>query len=169
MVSTALKPSAEALSELIRRLINVKPRLQLVLPQDLVELKRRLGKLHPEGGTKRAADYDLFYRVGIVLSRHKEQMTMSDLSEALSVPFSTATRMVEWLSEGGYVERFVDPEDGRVVRVKLTRKGELLYDSINDFLIRRLEQILDKFTPEERESLIALSQKAIDVLNEMER
>ncbi len=169
MFDPTLKPSAEAASEFIRHLINVKPRLKLVLPEDLAQLKQRLGALHPEGGVKRAADYDLFYRVGIVLSRQKEPMAMSDLSEALSVPFSSATRMVDWLIESGYVERLPDPDDGRMVRVTLSETGRILYQTINDFLMQRLSRILSKFTPEERENLIALLRKGMDALRELER
>ncbi len=169
MSDPALKLSAEATGEFIRRLISIKPRLKLMLPDDIALLKQRLGELHPEGGAKKAADYDLFYRVGIVLSQHQEPMTMSDLSEALSVPFSSTTRMVEWLIESNYVERLHDPEDGRIVRVRLTEAGRTLYQTINDFLTQRLEQILSKFTPVERENLIALLRKGMNILKELER
>ena len=168
MLGPALKPSAEVASEFIRLLISIKPRLKLVLPGDLARLKERLGELHPEGGAKRAADYDLFYRVGIALSQHRGPMTMSELSEALLVPFSSATRMVDWLIESNYVGRVPDPEDGRIVRVRLTESGMILYQTINDFLTRRLEQILARFSPEERENLIALLRKAMIVLKELE-
>ncbi|MCL5429295.1 MAG: MarR family transcriptional regulator [Chloroflexi bacterium] len=168
MTGSALKLSAEATGEFIRQLISIKPRLKLMLPDDLARLKHRLRELHPEGGVKKAADYDLFYRVGIVLSGQQEPMTMSELSEALSVPFSSTTRMVEWLIESGYVKRLPDPEDGRIVRVSLTKAGQALYQTINDFLTRRLKQILSKFTPAERENLIALLRKGMDILKELE-
>jgi len=169
MLEPILASHTEAISEFVRRLIQVKPRLKLMLPEDLTRLKERLGELHPEGGAKRAADYDLFYRVGIVLARSKEPMTMSELSEALAVPLSTATRMVDWLVKSDYVERLPDPDDRRIVRVRLTETGRKLYTAINDFLRQRVEQILSRFTVQERESLVALLRKVADTLEELEK
>lgn len=166
MFDPTLKSSVEAISEFIRLLISIKPRLRLMLPDDLSRLKERLRELHPEGGVERVADYDLFYRVGIVLSRQKEPMTMSDLSEALSAPFSSTTRMVDWLIESDYVKRLPDPEDGRIVRVTLSETGRVLYQTINEFLMQRFEQVLSRFTPEERENLITLLRKITDILIE---
>ncbi len=159
---------AEVISEFVRHLIQIKPRLKLMLPEDLTRLKEQLGELHPEGGAKRAADYDLFYRVGIVLSRQKEPVTMSELSEALSVPMSTATRVIYWLVESDYVERLPDPDDRRIVRIRLTEAGRELYTTINDFLRQRVEQILSRFTAEERETLVPLLRKVVDALEELE-
>ncbi len=52
---------------------------------------------------------------------------MGKLSEAAGVPPSTATRMVDWLVEGGYAERFANLEDRRIARVGLTETGRELY------------------------------------------
>ena len=45
---------------------------------------------------------------------------MGELSNALSLPFSTATRMVDYLVARGYIQRLSDTTDRRVVRVALT-------------------------------------------------
>ncbi len=169
MYESPLSLTAEAVSEFIRHFIRIKPRLKLFLPDDLTRLKERLGELHPEGGARRADDYDLFYRVGIILSQHKDPVTMGELSEALVVPMSSATRMADWLVESGYVERLHDPEDRRIVRVALSETGRLLYQTINDFLGQRIGQILSRFTNEERESLVLLIGKVMRVLEELER
>ncbi len=50
-------------------------------------------------------------------------MTMGQLSKATSIPQSTATRMVDWMVDNGYVERFHDADDRRVVRIRLTDSG----------------------------------------------
>ncbi|MBI4494985.1 MAG: MarR family transcriptional regulator [Chloroflexi bacterium] len=146
-------------------LVRLKPRLKAVLPEDLARLKDRLGAIQPEGGARRAADYDLFYRIGVVLARQQEPLTMGQLSEALAVPLSTATRMVDWLVESSYVERLADPEDRRIVRVALTEAGRELYQAIHAFMQQRLEQLLRQFTAEEREQLIVLLRKLIGILD----
>lgn len=157
----------DQMCELLGELISLKSRLEAVLPEDLARLKERLRKLHPDGGPKRAADYDLFYRIGVILSRQREPLTMSQLSAALDVPMSTATRMVDWLVENNYVERLSDPEDRRVVRVALTDTGEELYQTINEFIKQRAGQVLSRFSPEEQEELVLLLRRLVQALAEV--
>jgi hypothetical protein len=110
MTEPSLALRADQIAGIVRDFIRLKPRLKVVLPEDIAQLKERLGELHPEDGVGRAADYDLFYCVGIVLSRQGQPLSMGDLSEALAVPLSTATRMVDWLVESGYADGiFNDP------------------------------------------------------------
>lgn len=166
MTEPSLTLQTDQIADIVGDLIRLKPRLKAVLPEDLARLKKRLGELHPEGGPRRAADYDLFYRVGVVLSRQREPLTMGELGEALTVPLSTATRMVDWLVESGYAERLPDLEDRRIVRVALTETGRALYQTINAFIRQRIEQILRQFTDEEREELVVLLRKLVKVVEE---
>ena len=52
--------------------------------------------------------------------------SMTDLSERLRLKPSTVTAFVDELVQHGWAERRVDPEDRRMVRVALTRKGKRL-------------------------------------------
>lgn len=168
MADTSLILQADQIVDIVRGFIRLKPRLSVVLPEDLAKLKQRLRELQPEGGPKRTADHDLFYHICTVLSQQREPLTMGELSESLAVPTTTATRMVDWLVEGGYVERLPDLADRRVVRVALTRTGRELYQTINRFVRQRVEQLLQHFTSEEREQLILLLRKTISALEKME-
>lgn len=49
--------------------------------------------------------------------------TVSDLAESLGVTQQAASKVVAELDALGYVERVVDPDDSRVRRVRLTRRG----------------------------------------------
>ncbi len=147
--------------------LRLKPHMKVVLPQDLVRLKQRLGALHQADASRRAADYDLFYGIGVVLARGTEPLTMSELSAALAVPLSTATRMVDWLVESGYAERLSDPTDRRVVLVGLTEAGREVYAAINTFMRERVRRLLEAFSTEERQELIRLLRKLADTLAEM--
>ncbi len=148
-------------------LIRLQPRFKALFPASLARAKARLLQLHPEGGSKRASDYSLFYRIGLVLSREREPLTMGELSEALSVPLSTATRMIDWLVESGYAMRFPDLDDRRIVRVALTETGQELSHTINEFIQQRSEQVLSEFTPQERDELVRLLQKLVKALEKM--
>lgn len=168
MTERSLNLQTDQVAAIVREFIRLKPRLKIVLPEDLARVKQRLSELHPEGGVSRAADHDLFFRIGIVLTHHREPLTMGELSEKLDVPLSTATRMVDWMVESGYLERLADPEDRRIVRVALTETGRQLYQTINEFVKHRVELLLRRFTPEDREDLVVLLGKAAKALEEME-
>lgn len=153
--------SSQELTSLFGELIRLKSRLRVVLPDDLARLKERLGELHGPDAHAREADYDLFYRVAVVLHRRREPVTMTDLAEALGAPLSSATRMVDWLVSAGYAERLADPLDRRVVLVALTDAGRRLYQTISGFLEERVAALTDRLTREERATLAALLRKVL--------
>ena len=100
-------------------------------------------------------NYGLFYRVSSRLS-HGENLTMGELSKFLSVPLSTATRIVDYLVERCYIQRLPDPEDRRVVRVKLTATGLEIHRTIDNHVKQRVRQFLSCLDNEERDSLFNL-------------
>jgi DNA-binding MarR family transcriptional regulator len=138
------------------------------LPEHVTKFKKRLEKAQRSSDSKYSSiDKDLFYRIGLViLSRYKEPMPMGELSRALDVPQSTATRMVDDLVESGVAVRIADPEDRRIVRVTLTEEGRELHQTISEYMRQRIDQLLIKFTAEEREQLSGLLRKAVESLNE---
>jgi len=156
------------ITEILHRLFHLKHRLKVVLPEDLAHLKAQLIASHPGGKAGSAADYDLFYSIGMILSRQQEPITMGDLSRALDVPLSSATRIVDWLVKNGYAERQPDPDDRRIVRVALTATGLEMNGAINAFIRDRIERWLRRFTPEECAVLVPLMRKFVDVLEEEE-
>jgi DNA-binding MarR family transcriptional regulator len=111
-------------------------------------------------------DYGIFYRVSNNLFRRKE-LTMGELSSALSVPFSTATRMIDVLVADGYVKRMQDPDDRRVVRVALTAEGEKLHRTIEKFTDEHVQSILSCLSVEEQQSLFELIRKVTSALEKV--
>ena len=105
-------------------------------------------------------NYELFYRVGSRIS-HGENLTMGELSNVLSVPLSTATRIVDYLVERGYIRRLPDPEDRRVVRVGLTTAGLEFYRTMDNHVKERTQQLLSCLSNEERNSLFNLLDKVV--------
>ena len=81
---------------------------------------------------------------------------MGELSEALSLPLSTVSRIVSMFEEKGYVERQSDAEDGRVVRVALTDAGHQIYEAMQSHAVHTAQSILDDLTPEEQIILLTL-------------
>jgi DNA-binding MarR family transcriptional regulator len=134
-----------------------------VLPDDdeITDIVARLAGSHPQGGAASAADFGLLYHVCIVLSGNEEAITMGELSQALDVPLSTATRIVDWLVKNGYAVRLSDPNDRRIVRVTLTAMGQAMYQAGDKFIQKRVEALLQPFTVAERENLVMLADKLV--------
>lgn len=104
-----------------------------------------------------------FHRVGEILLQRKNP-TMGEISQALSVPFSTATRLINWWVESGFAQRLSDPNDRRIVRVALTEDGERLLRAIERHIAQTVERILAPLHVEEREALLRLLSKVAQEL-----
>lgn len=98
---------------------------------------------------------DLLFRVGTTLG-NASSLTMGELSSALSVPLSTATRVVDTLVERGYVERFSDTEDRRVVHVKFTARGNQLYKFIDSRIAEHVRELASSLSKDEMATLVKL-------------
>lgn len=166
MSNSSLTSHTTQFMEIVRQFVRLRHRLRAMLPEDVAQAKARFAKLFPEEQVRGVIDYDLLYRVGVLLSIWQEPMTMGEVGQALDVPLSTATRIVDLLVENGYARRVPDPEDRRVVRVTLTETGQAMYRTIEGFIRKRVERLLQVFTPEERETLIALMRKFVEAFDE---
>jgi DNA-binding MarR family transcriptional regulator len=166
MTKTTLAQHLDQLTDLVQRLICLRSRFKVEPPADLVRMRARMAELHREGKTR--TDHRLLYPIGITLLRQPSPMTMGELSKTLDVPLSTATRIVSWLVKSGYVERLPDPQDRRIVRVALTEAGREMVSIGDEFIRQNIEQVLRRFTAEERESLVVLMSKLAKTLEEEE-
>ncbi len=168
MTEPIVPQQIEETVQIVRRLVCLRPRFKVVLPENLAQAKTNLDKLRSDGKTKSPVDHHLLYGVVAVFSRQRNPLTMGELSKALDVPLSTATRIVDWLVRSGYAERLADPEDRRVVRVALTKSGRDLIKAGDKFIRQRVEQILWVFTAQERETLISLLDKLVKTMEDQE-
>lgn len=153
-------------AEIVRQGIRLKHRFRAVLPEHVSQARARIRELMPEGLTELEADFNHYYELGVILSEAQTPMTMGELSQAVDVPLSTATRIVDSLVGLGYAERLSDPTDRRVVRVGLTRTGQEMYRAIEGMIRQRIDLLLRSFTPEECETLLKLMHKILDALTE---
>jgi DNA-binding MarR family transcriptional regulator len=81
------------------------------------------------------------------------------LAERLAVPASRMVALVDHLEEEGFVERRPDPEDRRVRRLYLTRKGRGVLERAGKIAIDHETRLCAGINREEREQLIDLLQK----------
>lgn len=149
-------------------LMQLQPRLLAAMPTVMGQAREKLTRHNP-GGTPEFAHVVLFafYRLATHFTQHAEALTMREVSEMLEIPLSSATRLVDTLVENGFVERLPDPQDRRVVRITLTPTGRMLHETAVEFFDDRLAEFLEHFDARERAELLALFDKTVRVLREL--
>lgn len=90
------------------------------------------------------------------LLAERGSMTLNELAAALYLDKSTVSRVVDTLERKEYARRQAHPEDGRAIRVELSRRGRALVDRIQDDLALRHASLLAEFPPDVREGAIRL-------------
>ena len=140
-------------------------RFEATLSKELSQIKESLQGMHPQREHQPDGNYELFYRACNSIYPD-DSITMSEFSNALSVPLSTATRIADWLVDNGYIQRLPDSDDRRVVRVALTDIGRELYEAIDRYIRQRIQQILSTLTSEEKTILLTLVSKVVVGLRE---
>ena len=82
-----------------------------------------------------------------MIERHGE-LTMSRIADLLDVSFSNATGLVDRIEERGLVERIRDPDDRRVVRVRLTEAGVRQLREVDLIKDDMMQRVLGRLDPE---------------------
>jgi DNA-binding MarR family transcriptional regulator len=81
-------------------------------------------------------------------------LRLGALSRRLGIAPSTLTRNVERAEENGLVERVPDPDDGRALRLRLTRTGRRRARDIEDQNQRSARQLLDVLPADRRKRVV---------------
>jgi DNA-binding MarR family transcriptional regulator len=87
--------------------------------------------------------------------------TISEIADYLKVAKPSATVAVSKLEKKGYLQKSGSEEDGRVVRVTLTREGRKVFLYHERYHANMISELKKEFTDEERDVLM----RAIDKLN----
>jgi len=165
--STVATQSGEMMA-IIQDFLTLWHNFKVIPPENVIAIHTYLEDERRKGKTG-AINYNQFYNVGVILSRASEPVMMGEFSHLLAVPLSTATRIADWMVQHGYVQRVRDLRDRRIVRLDLTDEGRQLYDAINYFLRVRVEWLMYELSPAERESMLTLMQRLVDILHQYDR
>ena len=112
------------------------------------QVEAQLGSVVGQDRPDKIAGNLAFFRLSRLLYPD-EKLTMTELSEKLMIEKYSATRLISWWVDRGLAERLGDPNDRRIVRVALTKKGKQFHKTIQSIALRRLRQIFQRLTAEE--------------------
>jgi DNA-binding MarR family transcriptional regulator len=89
----------------------------------------------------------------------KEGLTPAELADLAGVTRAAMTGLVDGLVETGHVARGDEGEDRRTYRVRLTPRGTDFIASVLPDHLRRMQWLMETFTPGERDQFVTLIEK----------
>lgn len=122
-------------------------RMLRVLPRALRGLKQGL----------RALPEDSLSMAQLLLMQELDagDYTISELARRIQVHPPTVTQMVDVLVRKGWVERYHDAQDRRVVHSRLTPSGRAQLEVVKSGMMARTCRVLDRLTPTEQQTILA--------------
>lgn len=90
--------------------------------------------------------------------------TIGQLAEHLDVRASTMSQMIDRLEKSGYVRRSGDPRDARVKLIQLSEHGQQLIRNMEATWIKSLALPFEQLTPDEKQQLVSMMHKLVDLL-----
>lgn len=96
-------------------------------------------------------------------------LKVSDISGLMNVASPTITQQVTSLEAHGLVERKMDPDDRRVVRVTLTEKGEEVIKSAHESFLSDYKGLVEYLGEEECNKLAETLTKVFTYFHEVRR
>ncbi|HEX9029837.1 MAG TPA: MarR family transcriptional regulator [Anaerolineales bacterium] len=125
------------------------------LPNVLIEWTGVLMRSSSSDFNRIMRDYNLSMpQIGTLMRLyHHRAGAVSDIGTALGFTNAAASQMVDRLVQLGLIDRREDPSDRRVKHVDLTEKGRQLIHQIMEIRCRWIEDLTNRLTPEQRESV----------------
>lgn len=94
------------------------------------------------------------------------EMKMGELAQDLSLSISTMTGVVDQLVKKSLVERFTPDNDRRILLVKLTQKGQDLYEASNAKFQKQLEKAIAGRNDNEKQIIIQFLNDVTEVIQD---
>lgn len=82
------------------------------------------------------------------------EISLIDLANLLNLDKSTMSRTVNNLVSQGLVERIIDPENRRYVKIKLTQEGQRVFETTNTIFDSYLQTILNSISENKRKQVM---------------
>jgi DNA-binding MarR family transcriptional regulator len=100
----------------------------------------------------------------VVFLSHRHRVTMGEFADGLEISRAAASELVARLTEKDVVRREMDPDDRRVVYVRLAGTAEQLAGEVFDEWRRHLDAVFARFPEIDPDTLVAFLGALIDQL-----
>ena len=94
----------------------------------------------------------------------EQEAKMKDLARFMGVSMAAMTGIIERLVKSGYCVRIYDKEDRRIIKIKLTAKGNDLVKSINEGKRRMIIKIFGKISEIDRHDYLRILLQIKEIL-----
>ncbi len=101
-----------------------------------------------------------------VLRKEKEDVRISDISDAMHLPRPGVTRTVKEMEAKGYLQKVAAPDDGRVVYITITEEGKKLSKEYDQDYFSELAADLSEISENEADCMIQTIEKFYRIMRE---
>jgi DNA-binding MarR family transcriptional regulator len=91
---------------------------------------------------------------------------MGGLAHFLNISTPAATGIVDRLVKYGYIARVFDPEDRRIIKIRLTPKGSFLVNKINQQKRQSTIDIFSRISEKERNDYLKILMRIRDIITQ---
>lgn len=103
-----------------------------------------------------------FFILNFLSRQGKSKMT--DLAHFMDVTTAAMTGIVDRLVKSGYLTRVFDPNDRRIIKIRLSAKGSGLVKKVYQHRRNTIMQIFGRISEEEREGYLKILMHIYDIL-----
>ena len=86
----------------------------------------------------------------LLLFGEEKYLTPKGIAVKMNLVKSRISKLIAGLNEKGLIQKIADPEDSRTTLLRLTSKGHLKLNEINEFLNDTHQEVLRQMEPEQR-------------------
>lgn len=94
----------------------------------------------------------------------QDNTTMGGIAKCLNVTMPAATGAVDRLIRGGYILRYGDPKDRRIIHIEITPRGSAIVKKIDRQRKSMIIKAFSKISPAERSQYLNILKKIGDAL-----
>jgi DNA-binding MarR family transcriptional regulator len=150
-------PAGDPTGDVTAQLVRLLPELAVVLYESAPHHHGELRPATPEPLTGRQME-------AVVFLSHRPRVTMGEFADGLEISRAAASELVARLTEKDVVRRETDPDDRRVVYVRLAGAAEQYAGAVFDAWRRDLEAVFARFHDIDPDTLVAFLGALIDQL-----
>jgi len=132
-------------------------------------LMDRLRQLGPHNAPPRDANISPSQMAFITFLSSNPGCGIQAIAAGLKLAKPTVSIGVNQLEDAGFLTRQPDPNDGRAVQLFLTPGGQKLQQHAHQFRSKKIGRLLTGLTPQERTTLLALLEKALQTAEHEEQ